>query len=139
MPATAKLTRKRWDPIDVHIGNRIRLARTAMQMSQTELGASMDITFQQIQKYESGANRISAARLFKLSQILQVSITYFFEDVAGRRPITRKKDVPADILGRFLSTSESIQLMAAFAQITNPNVRKRALDLFRSLADEARS
>jgi len=134
MTSTPVSPRKRWDPIDVHIGNRIRLARTAMQMSQAQLGEAMDLTFQQIQKYESGANRISATRLFRLSQVLHVSITYFFEGVVGKRPANYSKHVPPDTLTKFLSTNESTQLTVAFAQITNPSVRKRALDLIKSLA-----
>jgi transcriptional regulator with XRE-family HTH domain len=110
-----------------------------MQMSQAQLGESMGITFQQVQKYESGANRISAARLFRLSQVVRVSITYFFEEAAGKIPSNRSKGTTSDFFGNSLSKNENIQLTVAFAQISNLSVRQRALDLIKSLAKEARS
>ena len=67
--------------VDVHVGKRVRLRRTLLGMSQEQLGAALDITFQQVQKYERGANRVSASRLWDISQILDVKISYFFDDM----------------------------------------------------------
>ena len=83
------------NPVDVHVGARLRVRRTLLGMSQTMLGEAIGLTFQQVQKYESGANRISASRLFDLSRLLDVPIQYFFDDmptaVAASSPATEKR------------------------------------------------
>ena len=70
-------------PVDVHVGNRIRLRRTLLQMSQEKLGDALGLTFQQVQKYERGANRVSASRLFDLGRVLEVPVSFFFDDLPG--------------------------------------------------------
>ncbi len=105
---------------DDHVAKRIRMARKARGMSQTEFGEPLGISFQQIQKYESGKNRVSAGRLFEMANLLEVDISYFFE---GLEPISRsKKPLPV-----VLSSAE--ELYAKFCSIKSPGVRKHVLRL----------
>jgi transcriptional regulator with XRE-family HTH domain len=104
-------------PIDVHIGSRIRLRRTLLGMSQERLGEALGLTFQQVQKYESGVNRVSASRLFDLSRVLNVPIGFFFDDVP-------------DVV---LSRRETLELVGAYYRIIDPAVREHVLDLIKSL------
>jgi transcriptional regulator with XRE-family HTH domain len=127
------------DPIDIHVGARLRMRRMMVAMSQEKLGAALGITFQQIQKYEKGANRIGASRLQQIANILQVPPAFFFEEApaahgpsagfAEPAPAAYSPDVPA--------TAEGLQLNRAFAQIRDPKVRRRILDLVVSLAQES--
>jgi transcriptional regulator with XRE-family HTH domain len=127
------------DPIDIHVGARLRMRRMMVAMSQEKLGAALGITFQQIQKYEKGANRIGASRLQQIANILQVPPAFFFEEAPAARgpsagfaepaPAAYSPDVPA--------TAEGLQLNRAFAQIRDPKVRRRILDLVVSLAQES--
>ena len=110
------------NPIDRHVGARLRMRRMLVGMSQEKLGAALSITFQQIQKYEKGANRIGASRLQELARILQVPPAFFFE---ARRPARRRSagfaepDASSYVVD-FLSTSEGLQLNRAFALIRDP-------------------
>lgn len=127
------------NPIDIHVGARVRLRRTMLGLSQEKLGESLGVTFQQVQKYEKGSNRIGASRLQKLSEILKAPISFFFEDAPGSRQNTVDGMFEADspnYVVDFLSTSEGLQLNKAFANIKDPKVRKKIIDLVRSLADE---
>jgi transcriptional regulator with XRE-family HTH domain len=132
-------TKKKPNPIDVHVGKRVRLRRTMLGFSQEKLGDSLGITFQQIQKYEKGSNRIGASRLQQLSEILKTPISFFFEEAPGSEKAAiegmSEADSPNYIVD-FLSTSEGLQLYKAFANIKDPKVRKKIIDLVRSLADE---
>lgn len=127
------------NPIDIHVGARVRLRRTMLGLSQEKLGESLGVTFQQVQKYEKGSNRIGASRLQKLSQILNTPISFFFEDAPGSRDNMvdgmSEADSPNYVVD-FLSTSEGLQLNKAFSNIKDPKVRKKIIDLVRSLADE---
>lgn len=132
-------TKKKPNPIDIHVGTRVRLRRTMLGLSQEKLGDSLGITFQQIQKYEKGSNRIGASRLQKLSEILKTPISFFFEDAPGseKSMISGMSEVDSpNYIVDFLSTSEGLQLYKAFANIKDPKVRKKIIDLVRSLADE---
>ena len=124
-------------PLDAHIGRRIRLRRLLRKMSQGHLGELLGITFQQIQKYEKGANSISAGRLFDVARILGVPIDFFFEDfdsnVSADGP-TDGDDSP--LVVEFLSRGEGLMLGLAFIRIRDVNVRRRILDLVRALAEE---
>lgn len=132
-------TKKKPNPIDIHVGTRVRLRRTMLGLSQEKLGDSLGITFQQIQKYEKGSNRIGASRLQKLSEILKTPISFFFEDAPGAEKATlsgmSEVDSPNYVVD-FLSTSEGLQLYKAFINIKDPKVRKKVIELVRSLADE---
>lgn len=139
MAETKKKTKPKPNPIDIHVGTRVRLRRTMLGLSQEKLGDSLGITFQQIQKYEKGSNRIGASRLQKLSEILKTPISFFFEDApSSEKTIVgglSEADSP-NYLVDFLSTSEGLQLNKAFANIKDPKVRKKIIDLVCSLADE---
>ena len=124
------------NPIDRHVGARLRMRRLLVGFSQTKLGQALDVTFQQIQKYEKGANRIGASRLQQLARVLDVAPAYFFE---GAPQVGMAADgvaeLPAnDYVVDFLSTSEGLQLNRAFAQIRDAKVRKRIVELVTSLA-----
>ena len=129
------------NPVDVHVGGRVRLRRMLMGMSQEKLGESLGLTFQQVQKYEKGANRIGASRLFELARILGVTVQYFFEELTGA-----DEDATADSKGfnettsddylvEFLNSREGIELNRAFLRIDDPRARRAILELVRSLAD----
>lgn len=117
--------------IDVHVGSRIRLRRTLLGMSQEKLGDSLGITFQQVQKYEKGTNRVGASRLQNISSILNVPISFFFEEttnLAGQGP-----DEISDI-SFFVSSSEGLALNRAFMSISDPAVRQSIVKLAKSVA-----
>lgn len=122
--------------VDVHVGSRIRARRAILNMSQEKLGQLLGLTFQQVQKYEKGVNRIGAGRLFEMARVLGVSIPYFYEGIAGennRREYGFAEDeAPAPLQ----ANSDVAELNAAFARITDPKVRKRILDLVKELAGE---
>jgi transcriptional regulator with XRE-family HTH domain len=133
------------DPIDRHVGSRVRMRRILLGMSQEKLGEALDLTFQQVQKYEKGTNRIGASRLKQISQILNVSPGFFFEGVPALEGAAASDQVQAEFAEEdegstyivdFLSTTEGVRLNKAFARIHNPKVRKRIIDLVTSLADE---
>ena len=121
--------------VDSHVGERLRARRITLGMSQSKLGQLLGVTFQQIQKYEKGANRISAVRLGQAAQALETTINYFLADVAGepaRQGGFAETAPPFDVA--FLSTAEGWQLNRAFSRIRDPKVRRRVLDLVISLA-----
>ncbi|MFD0917410.1 helix-turn-helix domain-containing protein [Pseudahrensia aquimaris] len=130
---------KKPNPIDTHVGSRVRLRRTMMGMSQEKLGEALGITFQQIQKYEKGTNRIGASRMQQISAALKVPVSFFFEDapVEGGITVSGMSDAGATTyVADFLSTPEGIQLNRAFVRITNPAVRRKVVDLVKTLAEE---
>ena len=133
-------------PIDVHVGGRVRLRRTLMGMSQERLGEALGLTFQQVQKYERGVNRIGASRLFDLARVLDVPIGFFFDDMpdsvggaAGSGGLPRRTSGGgfADAQDGFeddtLHRRETLELVRAYSRITDPAVRKRVFDLIKSL------
>ena len=127
-------------PVDVHVGGRVRLRRTLLGISQQRLGAAVGLTFQQIQKYERGANRIGASRLYEFSGILEVPVSFFFEgmpgDAAGE-PAPGFAGVSDQtqlaLSADPLSRRETDALIKAYYEITDENVRRRIQDLARSL------
>ena len=130
--------KKKPNPVDIHVGSRVRLRRTMLGMSQEKLGESLGITFQQIQKYEKGSNRVGASRLQRMSEVLNVPVSFFFEDLpGGTSPGAGGLQEPSgpDYVVDFLSTSEGLQLNRAFVKISDPKVRRRIIDLVRSLGD----
>jgi len=126
------------NPIDRHVGARVRMRRLMVGLSQTKLGESLDVTFQQIQKYEKGANRIGASRLQQLARVLDVTPAFFFEGAPrGETPTSGVAETPDNAyVVDFLATNEGLQLNRAFAQIRDPKVRKRIVELVTSLAGE---
>lgn len=130
---------KKPHPIDIHVGGRVRLRRTMLGLSQDKLADSLGLTFQQIQKYEKGVNRIGASRVFEIAQILGVPIQFFFDDFdAGTgRSYGFAEGGPEDgaAMMELLNTPEGVQLCKHFASITDPKIRKRVLELVKSLSD----
>jgi len=140
-------------PIDVHVGARIRQRRVALGMSQEKLGGALNLTFQQIQKYERGANRVGASRLYDLCRVFDVTADYFFEglpdfdaiEAAGYLPhgAAAPAYVFAEEQARFAPEREEMpadtaELLRHFSRVTDPEVRLRILDLVKSLAAPAR-
>jgi transcriptional regulator with XRE-family HTH domain len=114
------------NPVDKHVGSRVRMRRLMLGMSQEKLGDELGITFQQVQKYEKGRNRISASRLQQMCEILQVSIPFFFDgapQVAGRAAKGAEPPSPAYV-SDFLATSDGHALMRAFTQISDDKLRR---------------
>lgn len=132
------------NPVDVHVGSRVRLRRTLLGMSQEKLGEAIGLTFQQVQKYERGANRIGSSRLFDLSRVLDVPVSFFFDDmpneVADRSPRNAGgmsepavESFDADPLAK----RETLELVRAYYRISDPSVRKRLFDLAKALGNSA--
>lgn len=129
------------DPIDRHVGTRIRGRRVGLRISQTKLGQSIGVTFQQIQKYESGSNRVGASNLYKIAKSLGVDVSFFFEGVASDDtdcvpdPVLGLADAPAQPFeGNPMNSRESFELMHNYFRIPDPLVRKRLFQLVRILA-----
>jgi len=122
--------KKQPNPIDIHVGSRVRLRRMMLGMSQEKLGEQLGITFQQIQKYEKGTNRIGASRLQHISTVLSVPVSFFFEDAPGTPNATPclAESRPASYMTDFLSSSEGIQLNKAFTRIKDNKLRRRKTD-----------
>jgi len=128
------------NPIDVHVGSRVRLRRTLLGMSQEKLGEAIGLTFQQVQKYERGSNRIGASRLYDLARVLDVPVGFFFEEMS---PETRQSS-PAQMRGLReeaepyepdpLAKRETLELVRAYYRILDPQVRKRLFELTKALA-----
>lgn len=127
-------------PVDVHVGSRVRLRRTMLGMSQEKLGQAIGLTFQQVQKYERGTNRIGASRLYELSKVLDVPVSFFFDDMA---PEVAGEQRPAAGLAEdegpayeadTLAKRETLELVRAYYKIRNPKVRKRVFELAKALA-----
>jgi len=129
---------KKPNPTDVHVGSRIRLRRNMLGMSQEKLGESLGITFQQVQKYEKGTNRVGASRLQAIANILGVPPAFFFENLQGQETAGSTgfaEDATATLAMDFCSSTEGINLNRAFVRISDRKVRSRIIDLVRSLAD----
>ncbi len=131
--------KKQPNPIDIHVGSRVRLRRMMLGMSQEKLGENLGITFQQIQKYEKGTNRIGASRLQHIARVLTVPVSFFFEDAPGA--VTPEPDAAgmaerpsASYVVDFLSSSEGVQLNKAFIRIRDPKVRRKVIELVRAMA-----
>ena len=124
---------KKANPIDAQVGNRVRIRRMLIGMSQEKLGDLLGLTFQQVQKYEKGVNRIGAGRLFEIARILGVPIDFFYDGVASSADTLASAAPP---VMEFVSSGEGLQLSLAFMKIKDLKVRKRVLDLVKSLADE---
>lgn len=128
--------KKKANPIDVHVGSRIRLRRNMLGMSQERLGDSLGITFQQVQKYEKGTNRVGASRLQAIAEVLGVPVSFFFEDAASVSPQANGFSEPDQTfnLMEFCTSSEGLQLNRAYIAIDDPKVRRKVLDLVKALS-----
>ena len=128
-------------PVDAHVGRRVRLRRTMLGMNQAKLGEALGLTFQQIQKYENGTNRIGASRLYELSKVLDVPVSYFFDDmppeVAGERtgqPAGMTEAAGAAYEADTLAKRETLELVRAYYRIKSDKARKRLFELTKTIA-----
>jgi transcriptional regulator with XRE-family HTH domain len=130
------MPKKQANPIDVQVGNRVRIRRMLIGMSQERLGDLLGLTFQQVQKYEKGVNRIGAGRLYEVARILNVPVDFFYEGVSSANASGSNEQHDAPPVIEFVSSGEGLQLSLAFMKIKDTKVRKRVLDLVKSLAEE---
>jgi len=132
------MTKSTPNPIDIHVGSRLRLRRALIGMSQEKLGNALEITFQQVQKYERGTNRISSSRLFQISRILDVSVSFFFDDMDTE--IIKQTEGMAEINKQVLqvdklSRRETLEFVRAYYKITDPMVRKKIFEMVKAIAN----
>lgn len=129
------------NPIDVHVGQQIRRRRATLGMSQEQLAEVLKISFQQVQKYERGVNRVGASRLHDLMRALDVPIAYFFDDAPGSKPgqsagLRGLRETQQSLDEDILNRRETLELVRAFSSIADPGVRRHVLDLVRSLCSD---
>ena len=127
------------NPIDKHVGSRVRMRRMMLGMSQEKLGAALGLTFQQVQKYEKGTNRIGASRLMQISETLQVPVAFFYEGAPSGLAEGSgfgEAQSPAYV-SDFLATSDGLALVKAFQQIPDSKVRRRIVDLVQAIAGQS--
>jgi transcriptional regulator with XRE-family HTH domain len=124
------------DPVDRHVGSRVRMRRKMLGMSQGQLSDGLGITFQQVQKYENGANRIGAGRLQHISHILQVEVPFFFEGAPRLlEPSNMSGEAPSPVyVSEFLATTDGLNLTKAFMQIREQSLRRRIVHLVEEIA-----
>jgi transcriptional regulator with XRE-family HTH domain len=124
------------NPVDVHVGKRIRDRRKAVKISQEKLAEHLGLTFQQVQKYEKGVNRVSASKLYEIAAALNASIDYFFRGLTDpTQPLGGVAETADPFIHDFLATTEGRELTNEFPRIRDENVRRRVLDLVKSLAE----
>jgi transcriptional regulator with XRE-family HTH domain len=134
-------TSRRPNPIDVHVGSRVRFRRMLLGMSQEKLGEKLGLTFQQVQKYEKGINRIGASRLFDLAQVLGVSVQFFYEEAPNAEnhqldPAGFAEKPAEGAIVEFLRSRDGLELNKAFVRISDAKARRAIVDLVRSLAND---
>jgi transcriptional regulator with XRE-family HTH domain len=132
------MTKKTPNPTDRHVGSRVRMRRMMLGMSQEKLGDALGLTFQQVQKYEKGTNRIGASRMQQIAHFLQVPVSFFFEglpDLPAGPEGTAEAPSPSYI-SDFLATSDGLALTKAFMRIKDPKLRRRIVDLVSQIAGE---
>ena len=133
------------DPIDIHVGKRIKLRRTLLHISQEQLASDIGVTFQQVQKYESGHNRVSASRLFDISRVLNCPIAYFFEDIGpettGDRTTPTSRSVTEGVADEAIpfdsdpmQRTETLELVRSYWRLHNPELRKNVLELLSNIS-----
>lgn len=128
------------EPVDIHVGRRIRMRRVWMQVTQMALAEAIGVTFQQVQKYEKGTNRVGASRLQQIADALDAPVSYFFEDMPGAAAVdggdrSGQKRLQPEIM-EFASSDEGLALIRAFSRITDKRVRSRTLGLVKALAEQ---
>jgi transcriptional regulator with XRE-family HTH domain len=129
------VAKKAPNPTDKHVGARVRMRRMMLSMSQEKLGDALDLTFQQVQKYEKGTNRIGASRLQQISNILQVPVAFFFEGAPGAGRVDGAGEAPSPAyVSDFLATSDGLALTKAFMRIEDSKLRRRIVDLVEQIA-----
>ena len=133
------MAKKSPNPTDKYVGSRVRMRRLMLEMSQKKLGEKLRLTFQQVQKYEKGTNRIGASRLQHISQILKVPVSFFFDGALGKQADDGSSKAPvADYVSDFLSSSDGLALTKAFTNIKDSKLRRRVVDLVEEIAGDQR-
>ena len=127
------MAKKHPDPVDIYVGSRVKMRRLMLDMSQEKLADAIDLTFQQVQKYEKGTNRMGASRLQQISNILKVPVTFFFEAVPGQ-PKLDGKAPSLTYVSEFLSTTDGLALTKAFMQIKDAKLRRSIVNLVEEIA-----
>jgi len=123
------------NPVDLHVGTRVRLRRQILKMSQEKLGDQLGVTFQQVQKYERGANRVGASRLWRMSQVLDVPVSFFYDGLGEDMPSAEfAEGDQTPIVYEFINSTDGVSLAMAVSKIKNKAVRRQILELARSLA-----
>ncbi|HXZ02063.1 MAG TPA: helix-turn-helix domain-containing protein [Stellaceae bacterium] len=140
-PTVGRRRRRKSDkpnPIDVHVGSRVRLRRTLLGMSQEKLGEAIGLTFQQVQKYERGANRIGASRLYDLSRVLDVPVSFFFDDI-NPEVVAAAAEGGDGVVQRYepdpMMRRETLELVRAYYRIPDAQIRRRLFDLTKAIAN----
>ena len=118
-------------PVDVHVGSRVRTRRTLLGISQEKLGEALGLTFQQVQKYERGSNRISAGRLYEISRFLDVPLSYFFDEINEGKDLSAGAPKQAEVMHK----RETLELVRAYCRITDPDTRMALTNCIKTLAD----
>ena len=132
------MTRKSPDFVDKHVGARIRMRRMMLEMSQTQLGEALGLTFQQVQKYEKGSNRVGASRLYHIAIILQVPVAFFFKGTPSSSPnrtLMPEASSP-EFVSEFLASTDGLNLVKAFTRIEDPELRRRIVDLVEQICEQ---
>jgi transcriptional regulator with XRE-family HTH domain len=124
-------------PVDIEVGARLTALRKARGYNQSDLGRALGLTFQQVQKYEKGTNRISVGRMVEIAKVLGVDIHFFFEGLTGQKGQGFAEPAQPPFIADFIATQDGHQLMRAFARIKNPKHRRAIVQLANSLAEEA--
>ncbi len=127
------MAKKQPDPVDKHVGSRVRMRRLMLHMSQSTLADGLALTFQQVQKYEKGTNRMGSSRLQQVANILQVPVTFFFEDAPGQPKINGKAPSPAYV-SDFLATSDGLALVRSFTRIKSAKLRRTIVNMVEDIA-----
>ncbi len=128
--ARRTIARDGLDSIDVHVGSRVRLRRTLLGMNQTQFGEALGLSFQQVQKYERGFNRINAGRLYEISQVLDVPVSFFFDEFSDEAKAASPDNISLK--------RETLELVRAYYRIRDPAARKHLREMTRAMADLAR-
>jgi transcriptional regulator with XRE-family HTH domain len=124
------------NPIDTHVGSRVRMRRLILGMSQEKLGDAIELTFQQVQKYEKGTNRMGSSRLVQIANVLKVPVTFFFEGTPGQSKLDGKAPSPAYV-SNFLATSDGLALTKAFMRIKDAKLRHSIVKTVEEIAGDA--
>jgi transcriptional regulator with XRE-family HTH domain len=123
-------------PVDMHVGSRVRMRRLMLRISQEELADALDLSFQQVQKYEKGMNRIGASRLEHISRFLQVPVAFFFEGASGASATSKEDARSLVLMDDFVSSPEGLRLVQSFTQIEDADVRRRIVDLVQAIGSK---
>jgi transcriptional regulator with XRE-family HTH domain len=134
-----EMSTKAPNPVDKYVGSRVRMRRIMLGMSQEKLGEALGLTFQQIQKYEKGTNRVGASRIQQISEILQVPVSFLFEGGPSTTAGVEGEGTSPTYVSDFLATSEGLALTRAFTRISDAKLRRSIVDLVEKIADQAQS